>query len=136
MIWLLDTNIVIDVLSRREGYEDSLRVLRLCEAGAARGFVSTATVMDVMYILRKHLPADALRDAVRTLLTIVEVAEIQKTDILRAMESEMRDFEDAAAAFCARRIGADHIITRNVKDFSGSPVPAMLPAEAAEKFTG
>jgi hypothetical protein len=44
----------------------------------------------------------------------------------------MKDFEDAVQSSCARRVKADYIITRNVKDFEKSPVPAILPSEALE----
>jgi hypothetical protein len=39
----------------------------------------------------------------------------------------MNDFEDAVQAACAERIGADYIVTRNLKDFAKSPVQAILP---------
>lgn len=45
---LLDTNIIVDILARRIGYEESLDVLRYCEVKKTVGIVSTATVMDVM----------------------------------------------------------------------------------------
>lgn len=42
----------------------------------------------------------------------------------------MPDFEDAMQAAAARACGARHIVTRNVKDFERSPVPAITPQEA------
>ena len=40
----LDTNIIVDVLSKREGYVDSLTVLKSCEAGIVEGWVSAAAI--------------------------------------------------------------------------------------------
>lgn len=37
----------------------------------------------------------------------------------RALTLPMRDYEDAIQAACALKIGADYIVTRNVKDFEG-----------------
>ena len=44
MKWLLDTNIVVDVLSKRNGYEDSFRLLQYCEADQAAGFISATSL--------------------------------------------------------------------------------------------
>lgn len=41
----------------------------------------------------------------------------------------MPDFEDAVVDAVAERNGAGYILTRNIKDFSGSSVPAITPTE-------
>ena len=129
---LLDTNIIVDILTKCTGYEDSRMVLRYCEAGRAEGLVSATTVTDVMYILRKHIAPSSARDAVRTLLSIVDVAGVLKADIIAAFTSDMTDYEDAVQASCAARNKADYIVTRNVKDFEKSIVPAILPGDMLE----
>ena len=127
---LLDTNVLIDVLAKRAGfYRDSLETLRFCEAGGVSAFVSAVSVADVMYIMRKYLPREALRNAVKTLLAITSVADVTRGDINNAFSSAMSDYEDAVQAYCAKRIRADFIITRNTRDFAGSPVKAVTPSE-------
>jgi len=39
----------------------------------------------------------------------------------------MDDYEDALLATCAKRRRIELIITRNLKDFAGSPVKAISP---------
>jgi len=129
---LLDTNVIVDVLSRRDGHEPSIAVIRQCEIGKASGFISATTVTDVVYILRKHIPPPNVREAVQTLLGIVDVAGVLKSDISSALISRMRDFEDAVQAACALRIGAKYIVTRNLKDYVQSPVAAMSPDAVLE----
>ena len=124
---LIDTNIVIDVISKREGYEDSLEVFKRCELGLVQGYISTITINDAIYILRKHVSQEGVRVAVQTLLLIIDIADILKSDIISAFSSEMTDFEDAIQASCAKRIKAEYIITKNIKDFKGSSIPAVLP---------
>lgn len=124
---LLDTNIIVDILSQRSGYEESLEVMRFCEAKIAVGFITTATVLDVMYILRKHINPENVREAVQTLLTILDLEEIKKADVTGAFEGGMTDYEDAVQAMCAKRCNADYIVTRNVHDFTKAPMPALLP---------
>jgi hypothetical protein len=39
------------------------------------------------------------------------------------------DFEDAVVAAMAQAGACDYIVTRNVQDFTGSPVPAITPMD-------
>ena len=125
---LIDTNVIVDNLALRDEYEESLKLLQLCENGFLKGVITTVTVMDVLYIMRKHLSLDEVRDSVQILLHIVDLVPILKSDIDTALAGDFSDLEDAVQASCARRIRADYIVTRNVKDFNGSSVPAVIPA--------
>jgi predicted nucleic acid-binding protein len=127
---LLDTNVTVDIIAKRDGYEDSLKLLKYCEINRVEGYVSTTTITDLMYILRKHIARDAVRDAVQTLITIVDVAVVTKSDIIGAFANGMKDFEDAVQAQCAKHIKADYIVTHNLKDFEKSPVLAISPTDA------
>ncbi|GHV34041.1 twitching motility protein PilT [Synergistales bacterium] len=129
---LLDTNIIVDILSGRDGCADSLKVLKYCETKHALGYVSAITVTDVMYILRKHISPDMVRDALLTMLLIVDVVDVLSSDIRRAFSCGIKDFEDAVQAMCANRICADYIVTRNLKDFHGSPVLSVSPLDVLE----
>jgi len=127
---MLDTNVVVDVLSRRGGYENSLRLVKFCEMEKVEGFISAVTVTDIMYILRKHIDPLLVRETVKTLLLIVDVADILKRDILAAFSSDMKDYEDAVQSCCAERMKVDYIVTHNLKDFKQSRVQAISPSEA------
>ena len=56
-------------------------------------------------------------------------ANVQGVDIHTAIMRSMPDFEDAVVDAVAARNGADYILTRNIRDFAGSSVPAITPAE-------
>jgi predicted nucleic acid-binding protein len=126
---LIDTNIIIDNLASRDEYGESLKILNLCEIGFFEGIITTVTVMDVMYIMRKHLKSIAVRNEVQLYLHILDVIPALKSDIINAFTGDFPDFEDAVQASCAARIKADYIVTRNVKDFEKSNVPAVLPVD-------
>jgi hypothetical protein len=53
-----------------------------------------------------------------------------------AVRSGFSDFEDALQSVCAKQFEADFIVTRNVKDFKRSVIPAISPADFLEKFSG
>ena len=44
-------------------------------------------------------------------------------------KSNFKDFEDCLQDKCAVGVNANYIITRNVDDFVGSEVPAILPED-------
>ena len=129
---LLDTNVVIDIVSKRPGYAISRDILRFCELGKANGFVSTTTVTDAVYILKKYLTSGDAREAVLTLLHIVDLAVVQKSDIAYALIGGWKDFEDAVQAACAARNKMNYIVTRNIGDFVDSAVKAVSPDEALD----
>ncbi|MDR2183842.1 MAG: PIN domain-containing protein [Clostridiales bacterium] len=131
---LLDTNIAMDIITKREGYEDSLMLLRHCELGNLNGFVSALTISDLMYILRKHIAPNEVNNAVQTLLVIVDILDVLKSDVMYAFSSGIKDFEDAVQMSCASRINADYIVTKNIKDFVSGAVPAVLPINILKRI--
>jgi predicted nucleic acid-binding protein len=133
---LIDTNVIIDVLAKREPFhETSAQILRLSETGKLTAFISASSVTDIVYILRKYVrDKSVLALTVQNLLSIVDVADILKTDIFKAFELNFTDYEDALQARCAKRLKANFIITRNPADFVNSPVPALTPEAFLKEF--
>jgi predicted nucleic acid-binding protein len=127
---LIDTNIVIDVYSGREGADGSQQVLRLCEAGLTSGYITTNSVTDIYYVLRKNIGKKETDEALLTTLSAVDMIEISRNDIFKAFGAPVPDFEDAIIANSAVRNNVDYIITRNLRDFKKSHIPAITP----EKF--
>ena len=53
MVLLVDTNIILDVLlSRPEFVKDSSMIWKLCETEQAKGYLSTLTYVNMMYVMR------------------------------------------------------------------------------------
>ena len=127
---LIDANILLDVLQKREPhYRDSALIWKLCETEQAEGYVSALSFADLVYVMRKELDPQAVEDVQHKLALIFRFADLTAADITRAGEMKWDDFEDAVQAATAERIHADHIITRNVRDFKQSKVVAFTPAE-------
>ena len=126
---LIDTNIIIDNFARRDEYGESLKILSYCENGVVEGIITTVTVMDAMYVLKKYLDSSTLRNAMFMLLQIVDVVPALKSDINTALTGDFKDFENAVQASCASRNKIDYIVTRNVNDFGTSVVKALSPED-------
>lgn len=127
---LIDANILLDVLGNREPFvKDSSLVWKLCETEQAKGYVSTLTFANLVYVMRKELDPQKIADVQKKLSLIFEFADLTATDIAKAADLNWPDFEDAVQSVIAERVHADYIITRNVKDFTGSKVIAFTPTE-------
>lgn len=127
---LIDANIVLDVLQKREPYwKDSSVIWKLCETEQAEGYISTLTFANLMYVIRRELDPAQIRDVLDKLRLIFRFADFTAADMEKAAEMGWDDFEDAIQAATAERIMADSIITRNVRDFRNSKVIAFTPSE-------
>lgn len=132
---LIDTNVILDVLcSRSEFLEDALRVFRYCEAKQITGYLSALSVPNIVYIMRRELDRNRIKEILGTLTSIFTVADLRETDLIRAANLDFSDYEDALQSVCASRIKADYIVTRNIKDFKNSRVPAIKPSELFDRI--
>lgn len=130
MVLLIDANIILDVLLNRQKFvKDSSMVWKLCETGKAKGYVSALTFANLVYIMRKQLDPEEIENVFRKLSLIFDFTDLSVSDLTRAAKLHWKDFEDAVQSVTAERVHADYIITRNVRDFSGSRVIAFTPAE-------
>ena len=123
---LLDINILLDVAFQRPGEPATSQVIARCgrEHDAWLAWHSVATLA---YLIERQHSAAQARDFVRSLLVWADVAVTQRSDAQQALDWPLPDYEDALQAAAAMACGAQIIVTRNVRDFKGSPVPAMTP---------
>ncbi len=75
------------------------------------------------------------RKHVSVLLSILEVAPVNRSVLEDATSSRIRDFEDAVVASAGKAVAADIILTRNVKDFKMSEVTVSSPAHFLAAIT-
>lgn len=132
---LLDTDVLIDVaLDRRPHSGPSSELLNRVERGPQRAFVAWHTLSNFYYLVTSaHGDADA-RDFIAELVRFVAVAPVDTAAAHYAASLPMADFEDALQVAAARACGAQHIVTRNVRDFVRSPIPAVTPQEALDRL--
>mgnify|MGYP002623802928 FL=1 len=128
---MIDTNIILDVLLEREPFfEQSRKVLDLCEKGNIHGFISASTATDIFYIIRKALGNnDEAYIALGHILNIVKVLTVTNDDVNHAFLEKAKDFEDCLLATCAKSNKCDGIVTRNTKDFIEFGIALYTPDE-------
>jgi len=130
---LLDTDILIDVaLDRRPHSDDATELLDRLQQGPKEAFVAWHTLSNFYYLVAPQRSGIGARDFLEQLTRFVAVTPSGADAIKYAAELPMTDFEDAMQVAAARACGARHIITRNVKDFRRSPIPALTPGDALD----
>jgi len=130
MVILLDTNIILDLALQRQPYfEEAIAVLKLIDKSNIRACVTASSITDIYYIVKKSKNHNEAIEIIKNIIQYFEIISVDKEIIVRAIESSMKDFEDAIQSFAALSEKIDYIVTRNIKDFENSKVLAISPQE-------
>lgn len=131
---LIDTNIVIDLLSRRQHFYEAAAVLfSLADKKQIELSMSSLTIANTSYVLLRQMDSVKAKSVLRKLKLIVNVLPLDDKIIGLALNDEsFSDFEDALQYFTAIENGQDFIITRNLKDFKNAKLPVMTPDQFIE----
>ena len=127
---LVDTNIVIDLLAKREGfYSEAQELFTLADEKIISLYISALTLANTHYILSKYLDVDEVRKILIKFKTIVEVLPLEDKVLELALASDFNDFEDAIQYYTATDNGLEIIVIRNKKDFRKSKLPVLTARE-------
>lgn len=135
MRWLVDADVVLDVLADREPWvEHSARVLELAEDGVVEAFLAAHTVTTLHYLIRKHRDDRTARRQVQRLLRLMRVVPVDEDRLLQALDLPVPDYEDAVQASCASKAKAEALVTRNVDDYASVGLDVFSPVEALARI--
>ena len=127
---VIDLNVILDMLTRRDDHEAAAAVFDRCVRGFDRGHVCAHEITTLAYFLGKDR---RLRSRRATLIGgILDALTVVPStgDILReALTSPVIDYEDAVIETSALSVGAELIVTRDLRDFAASRVPTATPRE-------
>ncbi len=129
---LVDVNLILDVLlDRRPHVTSASAVWATIEDGRAEGLLAAHAVTTIHYLNAKAVGGRAARETTDALLSVFGVAAVDEGVVRAANALGWKDFEDAVTAAAAQRAKCAAIITRDPKDFKGSPVRVITSEEAA-----
>ena len=132
---LVDTNVILDVLCDRPNFvEASAMVMKYCEIKKIEGYVSALSFPNIVYIMRKELTKEKIKEIIDTLSLVFTVVDLKAEDLKKASNLPFDDFEDALQFVCASGVKAQYIVTRNIRDFQNSKIPAIPPSELLRRI--
>lgn len=128
---LIDTNTVIDLLSKRENfYDEAADLFSRADRKELNLVISSLTFANTNYILTKLKSAKEAREILRKFKVLVEVLSLDdKITELALSDDDFPDFEDGLQYYSAIENQIDIIITRNKKDFKNSKIPVLSAKE-------
>ncbi len=125
----IDTNVVIDLLDRREPFcQDAVEIFTLAHERKIILYISPLSYATAAYLLRRHNP-DHIKHLLRNLRQLSKVTIADEDVIDNALASSFTDYEDALQYYSAMTVSADVILTRNKKDFLAASIPVLSPSE-------
>jgi len=131
MTILLDTNVIMDALQERQPFDvEAKEILLRAQSGEFTCYFTANAATDIFYLYTKARDLKSARQVLGFLLATYKVVSVTHEDCINAMSIPIEDFEDALVSACAKKAGADYIISRDDKFLrDNSPVSVIEPKE-------
>jgi predicted nucleic acid-binding protein len=127
---LLDTNVLLDVLLKRDPWvTEASAVWQAHDEGQVFGHVMACAIADIFYIARRLVGLETAQVAVRICLEAFEICAVDRQALEQAQALLVDDFEDNLQIACASLAGLDAIVPRDKKGFKAVTMPVLTPAE-------
>lgn len=128
---LIDTDVILDFFFDREPFsENAAQVLSLCEKKIVVGYITPVILSNVYYLLSQKAKQEKVIEKLKSLISFLEILNIDKNAVVTALNSDFKDFEDALQNFSAEQNGTiNTIITRNTKDYKKSNLGVATPED-------
>jgi predicted nucleic acid-binding protein len=131
---LLDTNIIIDLLAKREPFHQDAKILfYLADKKKVSLFTSALSIANINYVLQKGRPPKEVKEILRKLNLLVAIVNLDAKVIALALnDNSFKDFEDGLQYYSALENDLDIIVTRNLKDYTNAKLPVMTAQQVNE----
>ena len=128
---LIDACVIIDAMQSRKPFNEDAEAVFLSVAyHRCEGVLTANTMTDIYYLMHKALHnAAETRKALGVLFNLFTILDTTGMDCQKALTSDISDYEDAVMVETAARAGADCIVTRNIRDYAGAPMPVYTPEQ-------
>jgi len=127
---LIDTNVILDILVKREPfYIPSARVWTLVKEEIIEGYLSAISVNNLYYIIKRLRGQKTAESFVDQILEDFEIIGLTKNILKQARTIPKKDFEDLIQYFSGIHEGCEFLVTRNEKDYPTIGIRIMAPPE-------
>ncbi len=134
---LIDNNVLVDLALDRKPYSlEAEELLNRIQQTATPAFVAWHSVATLFYVANRAIGRSAALTFIERLADFITVVPTGGDALRYALSLPMRDFEDAMQVAAAHTAGAQYIVTRNIRDFVDSPIPAIAPERARRELLG
>ena len=131
-----DTNIMLDLIQERPGYEACAQILQSQEDGEIEVCLSVLSMANIAYVLRKTVPPFLVIPTLKQISSVVHIVPMDNTQLQRSLLMDGPDFEDILQFSCAIANECSILLTHNPRDFhirkglaAALPMPKVLTPE-------
>lgn len=126
----LDTNVLIDILARRDGFfEAASNVVNMGIEGNVTLCTTSMSFATTLFVVRKVIGYSNAIAALQKLEDYVEIVEMDGSQCHIALHADMPDFEDMLQYEAALAAHCDVLLTRNKKHFPKETLTVLTPIE-------
>ena len=124
----IDTNILIDILSGRDGSASSKRLFALAFLQKVELSMSALSLVNAIYICKRlKLDIDQTKEKLMSISSFVNIQDLSGQTAIDCLHCQWKDYEDATQHLTALASDCDYIVTHNLKDFTLSQIPVLSP---------
>jgi len=126
----IDTNIILDVLTKRAPYYIfSAKIWTLIKEKILQGYISAITINNFYYIIKKIRNQNIAGELIDEILEDFEIISLTKEILKQSRTIINKDYEDSIQYFSAISANCQFLVTRNKKDFISIGIQILSPLE-------
>lgn len=126
----VDTDVILDFLLDRMPHSNfATELFSRGDQGQVKLFTSSLVFSNSYYVLRKIASHQAIIQKFKVLATFIEVIHVGQAEVIDAIHSGFKDFEDALQHAAAVNSGMKLFLTRNTKDYKKAEMAVMTPED-------
>lgn len=135
--FLLDVNVVLDVLLDRPPFAEAARALwAAAERREVEAFIPAHGVTTVFYLVSRQRDLRFARRVTHDLLSVADVATVDAVVLRRALTLATPDFEDAVCLAAAEAAGCGVVVTRDPAGYRDAAMAVVDPLTAVALIRG
>ena len=127
---LIDLNIILDFLNKRNFHEEAANIINMCVEKKLFGFIAAHEITTLSYfLLKEKKDKNKAADIISALLDMFNIIPIDEKILREALFSPVKDYEDAVIEVSSVKNSIDYIISRNLGDFKSARVQVCTPEQ-------
>ena len=128
---LVDTNVYLELLLKREKYDSVLDFFKMCISRKNQTCITTMSLRDIGYIAHRFVHDNEISRQMQFHAYEIssEVVSISPDSVIDSLYSDNSDYEDSLQSIAAEEALCDAIITFNKKDYKKGLIPVFTPEE-------
>ena len=131
---LIDTNVLLDLVLKREKYQKVFELFLTIKSIGANAYITASAATDLFYVIRKQThDVEMTYDIMERIFKLVSLLAVTSEDIEDAFYKKWKDFEDCVQYTTALNNHMSYIVSSNIKDFEEHGLQVITVSDFLEE---